>query len=133
MPKKGQPVKFDTIKKTEFLDLLSAGGRRGASAKAVGVHRATVVDHMKKDLSFAKAVSEAERDANELMEDALFQSGLAGNVTAQQVWLYNRDSDSWTDRRQVKLGGEIGIKGPLVIVMDDEDSSKDDDASNSAS
>lgn len=108
MPKKGQLAKLDTIKKEKYLDLLREGGRRGASAKVVGVHRHTIANHMKKDKAFAKAVSEAEMEAHELIEDALFQAALAGNVTAQQVYLYNRMPDKWADRRRLEHTGKPG-------------------------
>ena len=116
MPKKGQSVKFDTTKKERFLELLRNGGRRGASAKAVGVHRATVVDHMKADEGFAEAVSEAEMEANELVENALFSAALKGNVTAIQVWLYNRWGERWADRRKQDAALPSKPKGPLVIM-----------------
>lgn len=108
MPKKGQLGKLGTIKKEKYLELLREGGRRGASAKAVGVHRNTIVNHMKKDPKFAKAVDQAEMEAHELIEDALFQVALAGNVTAQQVYLYNRMPDRWADRRHLEHVGKPG-------------------------
>lgn len=108
MPKKGQPVKFGTIKKERYLKLLREGGRRGASAKTIGIHRETVRAHMKADKDFAKAVNQAETEAHELIEDALFQAALAGNVTAQQVYLYNRMPDKWADRRRLEHTGKPG-------------------------
>lgn len=108
MPKKGQLAKLDTIKKEKYLELLREGGRRGASAKVVGVHRHTIANHMKKDKAFAKAVSEAEMDANEIIEDAMFEAARSGNTTAMQVWLYNRCPDRWADRRRYEVTGKKG-------------------------
>lgn len=98
--------KFDNIKKDEYLALLREGHTRGLAASLVGVHRATVSIHMKKDRRFAKAVSEAESDAVGKIENALFEAAKSGNVTAIQVYLYNRDSERWSDRRSIRLGGE---------------------------
>ena len=52
---------------------------------------------MKKDKGFADAISEAEGDAHGKVENALFEAAISGNVTAIQVYLYNRDPKRWTD------------------------------------
>jgi len=58
---------------------------------------------MNNNKKFAAEVAQAETDANELVEQAMFSSALKGNVTAQQVWLYNRDPDRWSDKRNSQL------------------------------
>lgn len=108
MPKKGKPYKLDAIKRETYLNLLREGGRRGTSAKAIGVCRSTLADLMKADVKFAKAVSKAEMEANEIIEDAMFEAARAGNTTAMQVWLYNRCPDRWADRRQLEHTGKPG-------------------------
>jgi len=105
--------KFDTIKKDEYLELLRQGHTRGHAASLVGIHRATVGIHMKKDRGFAEAVSEAESDAIGKVENALFEAAISGNVTAIQVYLYNRNPERWSDRRSVRLAGEGG--GPIEV------------------
>jgi len=105
--------KFDSIKKDAYLALLGQGHTRGLAASLVGIHRATVSTHMKKDRGFAEAVSEAESDAIGKVENALFEAATSGNVTAIQVYLYNRDPKRWTDRRSVRLAGEGG--GPIEV------------------
>ncbi len=105
--------KFDSIKKDEYLALLRQGHTRGLAASLVGIHRATVSTHMKKDNEFADAVSEAESDAIGKVENALFEAAISGNVTAIQVYLYNRNPERWADRRSVRLAGEGG--GPIEV------------------
>jgi hypothetical protein len=107
-----KPYKFTAKKRDEYLELLRAGQRRGAAAHAVGVTRQTVSQYKKRDLEFAALCDDAEMDANEEVEDALFQAALSGNVTAVQVWLYNRWPDRWADRRNVRVTGEGG--GPVA-------------------
>jgi hypothetical protein len=105
--------KFDAHKRAAFLDKLRAGLRRGAAAEAVGVHRSTVCDAMRDDPGFAAAVSEAELDACEPVEDALFKAAtLDRNVTAIQVYLYNRRPDRWKDMRQA--GKTYGLEALLA-------------------
>ncbi len=105
--------KFDSIKKDEYLGLLRQGHTRGLAASLVGIHRATASIHMKKDTGFAEAVSEAESDAVGKVENALFEAAISGNVTAIQVYLYNRNPERWADRRSVRLAGEGG--GPIEV------------------
>ena len=117
MPKKeSKPYKFDSIKKDEHLALLRQGHTRGLAASLVGIHRATVSIHMKKDRGFAKAVSEAEGDAVGKVENALFEAATSGNVTAIQVYLYNRDPRRWSDKRNIQIAGEGG--GPIQVEVD---------------
>ena len=111
--KESKPYKFDTIKKDEYLELLRQGHTRGLAVSLVGIHRATVSTHMKKDTVFAEAVSEAESDAIGKVENALFEAAISGNVTAIQVYLYNRDPKRWTDKRNIRLAGEGG--GPIEV------------------
>ncbi len=55
------------------------------------------------DPAFAAAVEQAEMEANELVEDALFQAAQSGNVVACQVWLYNRMPARWQDKRNLSV------------------------------
>jgi len=108
--------KCNAIKKAKYIEYIANGHTRGYAATLVGVHRKTIWEHMKKDKEFAIAVSEAETDAIGKVENALFEAATSGNVTAQQVYLYNRDPDRWTDRRNVRLSGEDG--GPIEVALD---------------
>ena len=107
--------RFTKTKKEAYLRYLRDGMRRGIAAQAVGVSRETVRLHYNRYESFRKAVEVAELEANEAVEDALYQAALAGNVVACQVWLYNRMPDRWADKRNLRLqhSGEGG--GPLTI------------------
>lgn len=101
------PYKFSPKKKAEFLRLLEEGTRRGAAAKAIGLSRVTIANHMKADAEFAGAVDDAEMHADEAVEDAMYQAACAGNVVACQVWLYNRQPHKWADRRKVDVAAAV--------------------------
>lgn len=105
--------KFDAIRKEEFLALIAKGIRPANACKKVGIHRSTYCAHVNQYPKFAEAVTRAEMDANELVEQALFNSALKGNPTAQQVWLYNRAPDRWQDKRNLTIGGDKN--NPLEI------------------
>ncbi|MBT9145814.1 MAG: hypothetical protein DDT42_01691 [candidate division WS2 bacterium] len=119
-----KPYKFNKVKKKKLLELLKSGLRRGAAAKQVGVTPQIVNYHRRNDEEFSRLVDEAEMEANEPVEDALYQAALSGNIIAIQVWLYNRDPDRWSDRRSVRLGGEEGQPIVLKVVYDNENSDK---------
>lgn len=106
-----QRVKFTDETQEAYLDLLREGKRRGQAAREVGIHRSTIADYRKLDAAFAAEERLAEMDAIEAVEESLYQTALAGNVTAQQVFLYNRAPDRWADRRNVQMTGAGG--GPI--------------------
>ena len=108
MPNK--TYKFGKHKKEEFINLLKEGARRSAACEAIGISRETFRHHYKDHPDFAHQVEQSEMEANELIEDALFQAAMAGNVTAIQVWLYNRNPDRWADKRtsKVEMSGKDG-------------------------
>lgn len=95
--------KFGLVKQAAFLQLLSEGKRRGASASMVGVDPETIRQHTIREPEFLERMEKAEMQSNELIEDALFEAARAGNVVAIQVWLYNRSPDRWQDARQVNI------------------------------
>ena len=119
-----EPYKFDDIKKAEYIKLISSGVRRGIAAKAVGVTRQTISVHMQNDAEFKKTVSEAELDADEPVENALYESAKSGNVVAIQVWLYNRQPEAWADKRKVQteISGPNG--GPIEMSLSMEEKLK---------
>ena len=112
---KGKPYKFDELKRTRYLELLATGSRRGIAARTVGVTPKCVWDYRRQHTKFRKAESMAEMEANEQVEDALFQAAISGNVVACQVWLYNRQPDRWMDKRN--LAAQISGPGgePLNV------------------
>jgi len=114
-PKANEPfAKFGTIKREKYLQRLAEGGRRYATAKEVGVSAELVRLYRKAFPEFSVAEEQAEMQANEQVEDALFQAAISGNVTAAQVWLYNRDPQRWKDQRNNKHELSGGIRLEIV-------------------
>ena len=101
--------KIGNKKKEAFLDELRKGLRRGKAAEAVGISRETVRLAINSDVSFAAKVDQAELDACELVEDALFNQATKGNTTAIQVWLYNRWPERWQDQRNMNKGNALDL------------------------
>lgn len=109
----------------DYLEHLRAGMRRGAAARALGLARATVDGALSEDAEFEAQVREAEADADELIEEALWQAAATGSVPAIALW-YQRQG---AGRRQEPEGAPArggGGGGPLDQVLDewtDSDSS----------
>ena len=106
--------KFGQKKKRAYLKLLSEGISKSAAAKAVGVSDELVRLYRKRFKSWAGEEEKAQMAANDIIEDALFATAKNGNVTACQVWLYNRSPDRWADMRRHELTGKDG--GPMEIL-----------------
>lgn len=98
----GAYTKFDDRKKEQYVNLIRQGIRRVKAAMYVGVSYAVVLNHMKRFPEFAQAVSEAEMVRIDEVESALFETAIAGNVTAQQIVLYNRRPEEWADQRMLR-------------------------------
>lgn len=56
-----------------------------------------------KDVEFADIVAGALDRANATVEEALYARALAGNVSAMQMWLFNREPDRWRDVRRIEV------------------------------
>lgn len=109
------PYKFHNAKRDEFLQKLRNGMRRSKACDAVGIERTTFYDTLRCDDDFRAQVEKAESEANEIIEDALFQAAESGNVTAIQVWLYNRNPLRWQDRRNIVTTVTGADGGPIQI------------------
>ncbi len=114
--------RFGSAKKAEYLAQLREGKRRGIAARSIGVDPETIRKHYHADPAFLEAIEKAEMEANELVEDSLFEAARAGNVTAIQVWLYNRSSDRWRDQRNMAVTGPDNgpIEHIIRVVYDDK-------------
>ena len=91
--------KFSAIKRAEYIKLLAEGNHKCTSAVAVGVSASLVCLYRQAFPEFALEEEAAQMQANAAVVNALWKAATSGNVTAIQVWLYNRMSSEWTDRR----------------------------------
>ena len=116
----GHNGKFDKQKKLRYLELLSDGIGRIKASKDVGVHIVTVERHINKNQAFKDACSLAEMEADEEVENALFEAARSGNVAAAFGWLYNRRPERWQDRRNLRteISGPNGGAIPVVTFLD---------------
>jgi hypothetical protein len=109
--------KFGKEKRQHFLKCLREGMRRGMACEAVGISRWGLHKYYTRHPEFLDEIDKAELDACELVEAALFQAAISGNVVACQVWLYNRNSKRWMDKRNLAVSGEIKGDGSGQLVI----------------
>lgn len=81
------PRGFTKAKRDEYLAEIRQGTRRGAAAEMLGFERRAVLDFIDSDPGMRAAVEDAEREATELVEEALFQAAVSGSVPAAKLWL----------------------------------------------
>lgn len=97
--------KFGEKRRAKYLDALREGNSRSSAARSVGVSPELVRLYRKATPGWEDLETEAEEEAHGKVEDSLFKTAINGNVTACQVWLYNRVPERWKDQRNLKLMG----------------------------
>lgn len=102
--------RFDDVARDRFLTLVRAGARLGVAASQVGFNMDTVRRARKADPLFDALVLEAEEDAAEPVEQALYDAAVKGEPWAVKLWLANRS-------QRYKRGEDgRGEQGPQVVV-----------------
>jgi len=77
---------MDSEQREEFLEHMRNGMRRGAAANALGLSRGQVLEEIDDDEEFEALVVEAEGEATEHVEEALYQAAVSGSVAACKLW-----------------------------------------------
>lgn len=80
-------AKFNGARQEEFLEHMREGMRRGAASAAMDFVRRDVLNFIAEHEEFEKAVLDAEGEATEHVEEALYQAAVSGSVTACKFWL----------------------------------------------
>jgi hypothetical protein len=78
---------FTRAKQDEFLEYLRAGMQRGAAADALGLSRIKVREFILSNKAYERFVLDAEVDATEHVQEALYQAAVSGSVAAAKTWL----------------------------------------------
>lgn len=90
-----------------YLAGLRKGLRPTAAALSAGYDDLGAVKRMRKEIpNMYELEREAEMQAAESVEDALYNAALAGNVKAIEMWLSNRSEERWRFGRQDTLAIE---------------------------
>ena len=99
--------KVDKWLEPEGLLLLQDWARLGLTdeqiAHNMGVNRSTLCEYKNKYTSIADTLKKGKDVVDIQVENALLQSALDGNTTAQIFWLKNRRPQQWRDKRDVDV------------------------------
>ena len=83
-------------------------------AHCLGIARSTLYRRRKTDCDISDALKRGRANGLAVVANALFESAVGGNVTAQIYFLKARDPKRWSDRRQTELTGRGG--GPIELL-----------------
>lgn len=97
--------KYQKWLEPEGLQLLEGWARDGLTdeqiAKKIGISRETLNQWKHKYADISDTLKKGKEVVDYEVENALLDSALAGNTTAQIFWLKNRRPDKWRDKPPV--------------------------------
>lgn len=104
-------------KRALIRNLVLSGGNVTLSCRLAGINRWTYYDWYGKDKRIQKAMALALKNRTKLMVDAVFESGVAGSVSAQKYWLNNRDSKNWKPDSKIEESRDDEEADKLIGLM----------------
>lgn len=90
----------DIAEITAFLEKMMDGWGPTTAGQSIGWSPRKTTSMMTRP-EIRELVTVVQSAQDESMERAFYRSGLAGNVTAQLAWLYNRKPHMWKDTKRV--------------------------------
>jgi len=87
-------VRFTPALRVKFLEHIRAGTKRSTAARVLGFDYLIILAYIGAHPEFEREVLDAEAEASEDVEKALFQAALEGNVSAAKEWLALRSRDA---------------------------------------
>ena len=94
-------------------------------AENIGIGESTLAHWKARSKAIREALKKGKDSADREIENALFETAKAGNVTAQIFWLKNRKAQQWRDGKSLELAGQIETAPQdFRIVFGGEDESK---------
>ncbi len=109
------------------LILLRGWARNGLTdaqiAHNIGINVATLYTWKNKYCEIDNALKETKEIVDYEVENALYESALSGNVTAQIFWLKNRRPDRWREKREVEVNPDD--KAVNVVILPEVDKNAD--------
>lgn len=113
--KRGRPTVFSDRLALALIALAERGATDEEMAVAAGIDVRTLYRWKEAHPDFCQALKEKKDLADDFMEDALYKTGMSGNVTAQIFWLKNRQPKRWRDRQEIVSDGIA----PFIVVRRD--------------
>jgi hypothetical protein len=80
-------VRFTKLKQDDYLERIRNGVMRGPASDEIGVDRSTIRRYIEGHAGFRQKVEDAETDAAEMVQEAVFQAASSGSIPAAKLWL----------------------------------------------
>ena len=94
-------------------------------AENIGIGESTLAHWKAKSKAIKEALKKGKDSADREIENALFETAKAGNVTAQIFWLKNRKAQQWRDGKALEMSGAVDTGAHVTrIVFGGEDESQ---------
>lgn len=117
--------KFDYWISPDGLLLLEGWARDGLSDEDVAgkmhIAPSTLYEWKKRFPEITEALKSGKELPDYKVENALYQSALEGNTTAQIFWLKNRRPDKWRDKPELPGSKENGLLADLIDGLKDDE------------
>jgi len=79
-------------------------------AKNIGITAKTLYEWKNKFSNVCETLKRGKDVVDRQVENALFESALEGNTTAQIFWLKNRKPKEWRDKQDIEHSGSVTNK-----------------------
>ena len=112
-----KPVEWD-YERVEALAGLGLGINQIAAA--LGCSERVIYKNKKTNMQLMQALKNGRAKGLVKVTNALYQSAIEGNTTAQIFYLKNRDPESWSDRQQLDALVAVELPTNLVINVTDD-------------
>ncbi len=99
---------LELSRRIEFVEYVRDGMGRLRAAMAVGWSPRQLEARLREP-EFVESIELAAFMQNEAVETTLYRLAIAGNMTAVQMWLYNRDPKRWKDTKRVEITQQTTI------------------------
>lgn len=110
-----------TLKKIEkILASIKEGASIEKACKGAGLSRPTFYEWLHDSKGNQERYQKLIDSRSLVVEDALFNTALKGNVTAQIFWLKNRMYDKWSDKQETQHSGEVTLT-KRILDFDEEE------------
>lgn len=96
-----RPSKYETHvapRLSEVADWVRNGATDEEVAKMLGIAYSTLREYKNEFSAFSAVLKETKDYVDAKVENALLESALKGNITAQIFWLKNRRPERWRDK-----------------------------------
>jgi hypothetical protein len=104
-----RPTKYDGS--PEWLEMVTNYCLLGCTdvrlAQILEVTETTINNWKAEHKEFLVSIKDGRDKADALVSKSLYSQALDGNVRAQEIWLRNRQRDTWTETKKVELSGEV--------------------------